>query len=525
MNSTRRWFGTLAVAPILFAAGLAHAEGPRTHRPLCDPLRARPGEMRCYAHALTNPDGTIHSSAAPQGYGPADLAAAYSIPAHGPGDGKIVAIVDANDSPDVESDLAMYRSTFGLPACTTANGCFIKLNQDGVAGSYPAADTGWAGEIALDVDMVSAVCPTCKIMLVEASSANTDDLGVALLTAIKKGAVAVSNSYGGGESSGSGDVAQDTQYFGNHPGILITASAGDNGYGASYPATSTYVLAIGGTSLVQDSSSRGWSETAWDSTGSGCSAEFPRPAWQSALPAACTKRMESDISASADPQNAVATYCSNTDCGSGSGWVPVGGTSESSPIIAGLFTLLGLNTHPPSWYYSNTDKFYDVTSGSNGSCSSSGKYYCNAGTGYDGPTGWGSPNSTKLASGGVQTGPDAGAGDDAGSSSGDGGATSGDGGATGDDGGTTSGDDGGTVGTGDDAGSIYTPPPSTDEDSGATTTVAGDAGNNGFGSGGPASSSGCSCNAPGTQSPLGETGTTMLALGAIALLVSRRRRD
>ena len=364
MNSTRRWFGTLAVAPILFAAGLAHAEGPRTHRPLCDPLRVRPGEMRCYAHVLTNPDGTIHSSAAPQGYGPADLAAAYSIPAHGPGDGKIVAIVDANDSPDVESDLAMYRSTFGLPACTTASGCFIKLNQDGVAGSYPAADTGWAGEIALDVDMVSATCPTCKIMLVEAERQHRRPRRRAPHRD-QEGAVAVSNSYGGGETAGERRRrSATTQYFGNHPGILITASAVDNGYGASYPATSPNVLAIGGTSLVKSASSaRGWNETAWADTGSGCSAEFPRPAWQSALPAACTKRMESDISASADPQNAVATYCSDTDCGSGSGWIEVGGTSESSPLIAGLFTLLGLNTQPPSWYYANTDKFYDVAEG------------------------------------------------------------------------------------------------------------------------------------------------------------------
>jgi len=524
MNSNRHWFAALAVAPIVFAAGLAHADGPRTHRPMCDPLKTTGKQKHCLAQVNTNPDGSIHVNAAPQGYGPPDLVSAYSIPANGLGDGQIVALVDAMDSPDVESDLGMYRSTYNLPACTTANGCFMKLNQDGVAGSYPTADTDWAGEIALDVEMVSAICPKCRIMLVEANDQDTG-LYTSLLTAVSKGANAISNSYGGPESD---DTSDDTQYFAGHTGILITASAGDGGYGASYPATSPNVLAIGGTSLVKDSSARGWAETVWIDTGSGCSAEFARPAWQSALPAGCAHRMEADISASADNEQPVAVYCSDTDCGSGSGWIEVGGTSESSPIVASMFTHLGLNTQPSSYVYANTDKFYDVTSGTNAgtkTCSTKNAYFCNGETGYDGPTGWGTPNAPELATGGQSGGIDAGPG------------TGGDDGGTvtggGEGGTTTGGDDGGTAPTGnEDSGSSFTGGEdagtgltgTTNEDSGATTTVAADAGGNGFGGGGSGASSGCSCNAPGTQSPLGETGVSMLALGAVVFLASRRRR-
>src|SRR5262249_50779801 len=147
------------------------------------------------------------------------------------GVGVTVAVVDAFDYPNAESDLAVYRSTFGLPPCTTANGCFKKVNQNGVQGSYPRADSGWATEEALDVDMVSAICPNCKIILVETNSAQLSDLGAGVNTAAALGANAISNSYGGGESSAD---ANDTDY--NHPGIAVTASSGDSGFGVQFPA-------------------------------------------------------------------------------------------------------------------------------------------------------------------------------------------------------------------------------------------------------------------------------------------------
>src|SRR5581483_8360822 len=153
--------------------------------------------------------------------------------------GTTVAIVDAYDDPTAESDLATYRAQYGLPACTTANGCFHKVNESG-GSTLPAADSGWAGEIALDTDMVSAACPLCRILLVEANSATDSDLGTAVnYAASVPGVKAISNSYGGSESSS--DPSEVTQYY-THPGIAITASAGDSGYGAEFPAASPSVI-------------------------------------------------------------------------------------------------------------------------------------------------------------------------------------------------------------------------------------------------------------------------------------------
>jgi hypothetical protein len=326
-------------------------------------------------------DGQPAAATAPGGgYGPADLVSAYALPTTG-GAGKTVAIVDAQDDPTAESDLAVYRSQFGLPPCTTANGCFKKVDQTG-GTHYPSHNAGWEQEISLDLDMVSAVCPSCNILLVEANSASYADLGTAVNTAASLGAAAISNSYGGGETS-----STNADY--NHPGILVTASAGDSGYGAQFPASSPYVLAIGGTSLTTSTSSRGWAEAAWNGTGSGCSALFARPSWQT--DSLCGNRVEADVSAVADPNTGVGVY----DSGSG-GWLVFGGTSVSSPLVAAAFTLMGLSGQSPSFVWGHTSDFYDVTSGSNGSCSPAG--LCNAGVGYDGPTGWGTPNGSKLGS-------------------------------------------------------------------------------------------------------------------------------
>src|SRR5262249_32381635 len=154
---------------------------------------------RCHAHVVVDPDGKPTTSGNPSGLKPADLQAAYALPS-GAGAGQVVGIVDAFDYPSAEADLAVYRAQFGLPPCTTANGCFKKLNQAGVQGAYPRADSGWSQEEALDIDMASAICPNCKIILVEANSASLADLGASVDTAVAAGATVVSNSYGGGEA-------------------------------------------------------------------------------------------------------------------------------------------------------------------------------------------------------------------------------------------------------------------------------------------------------------------------------------
>ncbi|MFF2145098.1 putative Ig domain-containing protein [Kitasatospora sp. NPDC058190] len=353
---------------------------------------SHPGEMACLALARTDiaQQATLAPNITPSGYGPSDLASAYKLPASA-GSGATVAIVDAQDDPNAESDLAAYRSQYGLPACTTANGCFKKVDQRG-GTSYPTADSGWAGEISLDVDMVSAVCPNCHILLVESDDANMGNLGAAVNTAVSMGAKYVSNSYGGSEDST--DPSSDSSYF-DHPGVAITVSSGDSGYGVEYPAASQYVTAVGGTSLNRASNARGWSESVWGSSsggngaGSGCSAYDPKPGWQKDT--GCAKRTVADVSAVADPATGVAVYQTY----GGSGWNVYGGTSASSPIIAAVYALAGTpaaGTTPASYPYAHPGSLYDVTSGANGSCSPS--YLCTAGTGYDGPTGLGTPNGT-----------------------------------------------------------------------------------------------------------------------------------
>lgn len=368
----------------------------RPHKELCthDPA---PGKAHCLARMRLHDDGIKpFVTAGPQGFTPADLRSAYNLPTSG-GNGKIIAIVDAQDDPNAEADLAVYRSQFGLPPCTTANGCFKKVNQNGTASPLPAPDQGWAGEIALDLDMASAACPDCKILLVEASSTSLTDLGTAVNTAVKLGAAVVSNSWGGGESSGV--ASYDATWF-NHPGVAITVSAGDDGYGPEYPATSRYVTSVGGTSLVKSTSARGWSEAVWGSaantnggTGSGCSRYITKPTWQKDT--GCTKRTSADVAAVADPNTGVAVY--NT-YGAG-GWLVFGGTSAAAPIVAGIYAVTGNSGADGSLSYTKPTAFYDVTTGANGSCS--GSYLCTAKAGYDGPTGIGTPNGGALKGGGT----------------------------------------------------------------------------------------------------------------------------
>ncbi|MCQ4079647.1 S53 family peptidase [Streptomyces sp. RB6PN25] len=382
-------------SPSITAFGCAHPEAP--------------GQARCFGIMKARRTATgrmspfTTGSPTTVGYMPSDLQSAYKLSGTS-ASGRTVAIVDAQDDPNAESNLATYRSAYGLPSCTTANGCFRKVNQSGQASPLPSGDYGWAEEISLDLDMVSAVCPSCHILLVEANSANTSDLTTAEDTAAStSGVVSVSNSWGGSEDS---TITSSDSHF-NHPGVAITASSGDSGYGVSWPASSPYVTAVGGTSLSKASNSRGWSETAWSSAGSGCSAYEAKPSWQH--DSGCAKRTVADVSAVADPNTGVAVYDTYNSCGGGSfcdielelglaqgadGWVQVGGTSASSPIIASVYALAGNTAQVTygSYPYSHTAALNDVTSGSNGSCG--GSYLCTAGPGYDGPTGLGTPNGT-----------------------------------------------------------------------------------------------------------------------------------
>ncbi|WP_435127124.1 carboxypeptidase regulatory-like domain-containing protein [Actinacidiphila sp. bgisy144] len=356
-------------------------------------LPKRAGQMACAARirddVKTTPAQLASADAAPAGLAPSDLRAAYSLDSASSG-GRTVAIVDAYDDPSAEEDLAAYRSEYGLPACTTANGCFTKIDQRG-GTTYPTPDSNWSVEIALDLDMVSAVCPDCHIMLVEADSSYTSDLGVAVNQAVAQGAMYVSNSWGGNEDPS--QLSADTAYF-DHPGVAITVSSGDYGYayGTVWPASSPYVTAVGGTTLVKDaSSSRGWTESAWSGAGSGCSGYEPKPAVQTN--SGCTARTVADVSAVADPNTGVAVYEDGT-------WHVVGGTSAASPIIASVYALAGTpvgGSRPMSYPYALPSALHDVTAGNNGSCTTS--YICTAGTGYDGPTGLGTPNGTAAFKG------------------------------------------------------------------------------------------------------------------------------
>ncbi|HEY2272132.1 MAG TPA: putative Ig domain-containing protein [Jatrophihabitantaceae bacterium] len=340
-------------------------------------------------------------AATPSGYGPSSLQSAYSLAsaAASNGAGERVYIVDAYDDPNAATDLNTYRSQFGLPSCTTSNGCFQKINQNGSTTSLPTGDTGWAGEESLDLDMVSAICPKCSITLVEANSASDANLFTAVREATTLGGKFVSMSWGGGEAS------SQTTYDGymSSSGVVYTASTGDDAYtGASYPASSVNTVAVGGTSLSTASNSRGWSEKVWktsstEGTGSGCSAYEAKPSWQSIISSStCSKRAESDVSAVADPATGVAVYQTY----GGSGWAVYGGTSASAPIIASTYALAGVpssSTKPASLPYAHTGNLNDVTSGNNGTCSPS--LLCTAATGWDGPTGLGTPNGTTAFGG------------------------------------------------------------------------------------------------------------------------------
>jgi subtilase family serine protease len=385
---------TIAVTGAAQAGGAASAPAAGASEPTgASPVRSAcpaPGSQQAQCLSLirvgtsagtsAGPDATV-----PQGLGPASLESAYDLPVTR-GAGQLIAIVDAFDDPAAEADLNIYRAQYGLPACTTANGCFRKVNQDGVAGNYPVADPGWIVEISLDLDMVSAACPDCDIALVEANSNADTDLAAAVNTAANLAPAAISNSYGTQESGAMLPLEADY----DHPGTTIVAASGDSGYGPpEYPAVFGTVLAVGGTSLQAAHNSRGWKEQAWSGSGSGCSAYVAKPAWQQDPD--CPMRTVTDVSAVADPSTGVAVYDSTPDGGS-PGWLVVGGTSAATPLIAGVVGLAGNGGITPAYPYSHAAALNDVTAGSNGTCEKD--YVCTARHGYDGPTGLGTPHGT-----------------------------------------------------------------------------------------------------------------------------------
>jgi hypothetical protein len=394
-----------SAAGLLTAGATAAAAAPAQHMPTAPdhgarfkhacPKPSKKKTMQCMVliNTLVPPQPAsafagsraVTPAATPAGYGPSQLQAAYSLAsaAAADGSGETVYLVDAYDYPTAQSDLSTYRSQYGLPAC--GSGCFSKVNQNGAASPLPpaAGSNGWDVEEALDIDMVSAICPLCHITLVEASGATNIDLYTAENSAVSLGAKFISNSWGGDEYSGE---ASDASTYFNHPGVAITVSAGDTP-GPAFPAEAEYVTAVGGTTLSTASTSRGWSETPWSDSGGGCSADEIAPSWQVTAVTGCSKREDNDVSADADPNSGAAIYDSYSE----GGWLEVGGTSEASPIIAAVYALAGT---PASGSYPSQDIWTHEPSG-----------LYPVGSGYASVPGWGTPDGiTAFKSGSGGTG-------------------------------------------------------------------------------------------------------------------------
>jgi hypothetical protein len=421
--------------------GLGYSLTPSKTEPyaVCPP--ATKGHMECMAIAIPTPAARSQAKAewllglAPEppaepsyegtgkdgGFSPSELREAYNIHETG-GSGQTVAIVDAYDDPNAEADLKVYRKEYKLSECTKVNGCFKKVNQEGKEEKYPTSKypinetTGkienWGLEISLDLDMVSAACPECKILLVEADTTENSNMYAAEDEAAKweeattkKKATEISNSWG--EPEYPEETTADTHF--NHEGIPITVAAGDRGYGVSYPAASKYVISVGGTELYKEKTEtnpRGWKDRQWTSngsTGSGCSAYEKKPKWQED-PACIENRTDNDTAAVAGPATPVSMYDSYETEGCTAErrekdlcWQLSGGTSVASPIVAAIdahATEAAKKEGAEAFYRHG---LFAVTSGGQGGCHT---YLCIAEPGYNGPTGWGTPDGPlELAAG------------------------------------------------------------------------------------------------------------------------------
>lgn len=369
------------------------------HTPVC--IHKTTESVRCNARVVTDQKGQPQVTTVPQGYGPDQFQTAYNLQGLS-SSGRIVAIIDAFDNPNINSDLTNYSTTFGLPNLPDCVGpinsssvpCFSKVDQRG-GTSYPTTNSSWALETALDVETVHAVCPDCKILLVEGDSNTYDNLMSSIDQAVAQGANVISNSYGSAEFSSENSL--DSHF--NVPGVAFTFSSGDSGYGTQYPAASKLVTAVGGTSLQLYSDNTYRNEVAWSGTGSGCSHYEAKPAWQTDK--GCINRTIADVSADADPSTGAAIYDTVPYGATGqTGWFQVGGTSLASPIVAAVYALKGVPTGVQAnslpYLNNNSLNLHDVISGSNGNCNRRAKYLCTAGVGYDGPTGLGSPKGVNA---------------------------------------------------------------------------------------------------------------------------------
>ncbi|MBR8456937.1 S53 family peptidase [Burkholderia dolosa] len=379
---------SLAAPPVVLAAG----NGPPSY---VEGTRPPKGYARPPFH--TKP---LLNSSKVSGLTPAQARHAYGFDAlANQGDGMTVAIVNAYDDPKIEADLGTFSSTFALPPCTTANGCFTKIYA---SGSKPRTDSGWSLETALDVEWVHAIAPKARIVLVEAASASFADLMAAVDVAVRRGASVVSMSFGAGEFGG--ETSLDSHF--TAPGVTFVASSGDSGSGAEYPAASAYVVSVGGTTLSADRTGNYIGETAWSGSGGGVSGQEAEPPGQATWPIPVAgSRGVPDVSYDADPSTGFAVYDSVNYNGR-SGWFQVGGTSAGAPQWAALFAIANsmraaTGKGPLTGTY---DRLYaagkaaygsdyrDVTTGSNGNCG----MLCTASGGYDYVTGLGSPQAASL---------------------------------------------------------------------------------------------------------------------------------
>ena len=352
----------LALAGSLVATNANAAGVGAEHRAVCG--TPSPDSMRCHSQVVVGSDhSTPSTSTSPSGLSPAQIKSAYGFSTSATlGAGKTIAIVDAYDDPSAENDLAVFSGQFGLPACTTSNGCFQKVNQTG-GTKYPRTNSGWALEISLDIQWAHAIAPGAKILLVEANSANSADLFAAEDYASTHASY-VSNSWGGSESSteSSGDSHFSTA------GVSYFVSSGDSGLPAQYPSSSPNVISVGGTTLTFNADGSLKSETGWSSGGGGCSAYENATAAQLAVENLCgTKRATPDVSLDADPASGVSVYDSTRYNGQ-SGWFVVGGTSASSPMWAARSADSGAQVNS-AYVYGSSITYRDITAGGNtGGC-------------------------------------------------------------------------------------------------------------------------------------------------------------
>ncbi|PZS32703.1 MAG: peptidase S8 [Pseudonocardiales bacterium] len=373
---------TTATATAAAATTAATPGTPHSSKRVC--ANAPAGFAACQARVVTSSAKSLRplATAGPTGYSPAQLNTAYGLTGF-TGTAKI-AIVDAFASPNAASDLAAYRSQFGLGTAS-----FTQVNQTGGPITTVSGDVGWGHEEMLDLDMASAICPGCPLLYIGSKSNSFTDLAAAVNQGAAQGAQVISNSYGGSEFFT--EITLASAY--NHPGIAITASSGDSGFGAQIPAAFKTVTAVGGTTLTLNTDSTRKSETVWSGAGSGCSRYISKPSWQT--DSGCSRRTIADVAADADPATGVSIYDTFGSSG-GLNWLVFGGTSVAAPIIGAIYALTGSDTAgvPAQLAYTSRASLFDVTSGNNGSCSRGTQYLCTGGTGYDGPTGNGTPNAS-----------------------------------------------------------------------------------------------------------------------------------